>query len=206
MFGLTTDISPPDMNRWFSVREGLPWFGIPYLFDVSSTSRTSSSPTKMHGACAGTTTSFSSLRATCLATPSCRIRLLLRPTTFKMHGIATTKRVASSAVVRLLRGSSEKAGRKRARACTKREPDQPQWLAAVDVTLTPLGTISSRPSTFMKQLIISPRLWPYSVTMQKAARSWSTQVDLMDRYPEHQFSTSSAQQFKWVEQVSLRSR
>ncbi|KAG8962336.1 Glycoside hydrolase, 38 vacuolar alpha mannosidase [Tulasnella sp. 419] len=44
-------------------------------------------------------------------------------------------------------------------------------------------------------------LWPYSVTQQKAARSWSTQIDLMDRYPEHRFATSSAQQFKWVEQL-----
>ncbi|KAG8854188.1 Glycoside hydrolase, 38 vacuolar alpha mannosidase [Tulasnella sp. 330] len=44
-------------------------------------------------------------------------------------------------------------------------------------------------------------LWPYSVTQQKAARSWATQLDLMDRYPEHRFATSTAQQFKWVEQL-----
>ncbi|KAG8972660.1 Glycoside hydrolase, 38 vacuolar alpha mannosidase [Tulasnella sp. 425] len=44
-------------------------------------------------------------------------------------------------------------------------------------------------------------LWPFSVTQQKAARSWSTQIDLMERYPEHRFATSSAQQFKWVEQL-----
>ena len=44
-------------------------------------------------------------------------------------------------------------------------------------------------------------LWPFSVTQQKAARSWSTQVDLMDRYPEHRFSATSAQQYKWVEQL-----
>ena len=46
-------------------------------------------------------------------------------------------------------------------------------------------------------------LWPYSVTQQKVARSWSTQVDLMERYPEHRFSCSQAQQFKWLEEVSL---
>ena len=45
------------------------------------------------------------------------------------------------------------------------------------------------------------RLWPYRVTQQKVARSWSTQVDLMDRYPEHRFTCSSAQQYKWLEQV-----
>ncbi|KAH9965647.1 glycosyl hydrolases family 38 N-terminal domain-containing protein [Russula compacta] len=44
-------------------------------------------------------------------------------------------------------------------------------------------------------------LWPYHVTQQKVARSWSTQVDLMDRYPEHRFASSSAQQYKWLEQL-----
>jgi alpha-mannosidase len=44
-------------------------------------------------------------------------------------------------------------------------------------------------------------LWPYSVTQQKVARSWSTQVDLMERYPEHRFTCSSAQQYKWLEQL-----
>ncbi|KAF8259316.1 glycosyl hydrolases family 38 N-terminal domain-containing protein [Lactarius quietus] len=44
-------------------------------------------------------------------------------------------------------------------------------------------------------------LWPFRVTQQKVARSWSTQVDLMDRYPEHRFACSSAQQFKWLEQL-----
>ncbi|KAH0833839.1 glycoside hydrolase family 38 protein [Lanmaoa asiatica] len=43
-------------------------------------------------------------------------------------------------------------------------------------------------------------LWPYRVTQQKTARSWSTQVDLMERYPEHRFACSQAQQFKWLEQ------
>ncbi|KAH8093101.1 glycoside hydrolase family 38 protein [Cristinia sonorae] len=44
-------------------------------------------------------------------------------------------------------------------------------------------------------------LWPYSVTQQKVARSWSTQIDLMERYPEHRFTCSQAQQFKWLEQL-----
>ncbi|KAK4047772.1 Glycoside hydrolase, 38 vacuolar alpha mannosidase [Microbotryomycetes sp. JL221] len=43
-------------------------------------------------------------------------------------------------------------------------------------------------------------LWPYSATRQKSARSWSTQLDLMDRYPEHRFVASQAQQFFWLEQ------
>ncbi|KIJ30485.1 glycoside hydrolase family 38 protein [Sphaerobolus stellatus SS14] len=44
-------------------------------------------------------------------------------------------------------------------------------------------------------------LWPYSATQQKVARSWSTQIDLMERYPEHRFACSSAQQYKWLEQL-----
>ncbi|KAF9459521.1 glycoside hydrolase family 38 protein [Collybia nuda] len=44
-------------------------------------------------------------------------------------------------------------------------------------------------------------LWPYRVTQQKVARSWATQVDLMERYPEHRFTCSSAQQYKWLEQL-----
>ncbi|KAK7679936.1 hypothetical protein QCA50_016882 [Cerrena zonata] len=44
-------------------------------------------------------------------------------------------------------------------------------------------------------------LWPYSVTQQKVARSWSTQVDLMNRYPEHRFTCSQAQQYKWLEEL-----
>lgn len=44
-------------------------------------------------------------------------------------------------------------------------------------------------------------LWPFSVTQQKVARSWSTQVDLFERYPEHRFSCTQAQQFKWLEEL-----
>ena len=44
-------------------------------------------------------------------------------------------------------------------------------------------------------------LWPFSATQQKVARSWSTQVDLMERYPEHRFAASQAQQYKWLEQL-----
>jgi alpha-mannosidase len=52
-----------------------------------------------------------------------------------------------------------------------------------------------------RKMMTLNRLWPYRVTQQKVARSWSTQVDLMERYPEHRFVASQAQQFKWLEQV-----
>jgi len=44
-------------------------------------------------------------------------------------------------------------------------------------------------------------LWPFTVTQQKVARSWSTQLDLMKRYPEHRFSATQAQQYKWLEEL-----
>lgn len=42
-------------------------------------------------------------------------------------------------------------------------------------------------------------LWPFAETKRKVARSWSNQCDLMDRYPEHRFTCSQAQQFQWLE-------
>ena len=41
-------------------------------------------------------------------------------------------------------------------------------------------------------------LWPWAETKRKIARSWSNQCDLLDRYPEHRFTCSQAQQFKWL--------
>ncbi|KAI1637398.1 glycosyl hydrolases family 38 N-terminal domain-containing protein [Biscogniauxia mediterranea] len=41
-------------------------------------------------------------------------------------------------------------------------------------------------------------LWPWAETKRKVARSWSNQCDLIDRYPEHNFACSQAQQFKWL--------
>ncbi|KAK5105729.1 hypothetical protein LTR62_002331 [Meristemomyces frigidus] len=44
-------------------------------------------------------------------------------------------------------------------------------------------------------------LWPWAETKRKVARSWSNQCDLLDRYPEHRFVASQAQQFKWLEKL-----
>jgi len=43
-------------------------------------------------------------------------------------------------------------------------------------------------------------LWPFDETKRKVARSWATQVDLMERYEEHRFVCSQGQQWKWLEQ------
>jgi alpha-mannosidase len=44
-------------------------------------------------------------------------------------------------------------------------------------------------------------LWPWAETKRKIARSWSNQCDLLDRYPEHRFCASQAQQYKWLEEL-----
>ena len=44
-------------------------------------------------------------------------------------------------------------------------------------------------------------LWPWAETKRKIARSWSNQCNLMDRYPEHRFTCSQAQQYKWLEHL-----
>ncbi|KAK4091357.1 CAZyme family GH38 [Purpureocillium lilacinum] len=47
-------------------------------------------------------------------------------------------------------------------------------------------------------------LWPWAETKRKVCRSWSSQCDLMDRYPEAHFACSQAQQFKWLKQFYPR--
>ena len=42
-------------------------------------------------------------------------------------------------------------------------------------------------------------LWPWAETKRKVARSWLNQCDLLERYPEHRFVASQAQQYKWLE-------
>ena len=40
-----------------------------------------------------------------------------------------------------------------------------------------------------------------AVTQQKVARSWSSQLNLMERFPEHRFVASQAAQFQWLEKL-----
>lgn len=41
-------------------------------------------------------------------------------------------------------------------------------------------------------------LWPLRETERKVARTFSTALELMERYPEYRFAASQAQQFAWV--------
>ena len=46
--------------------------------------------------------------------------------------------------------------------------------------------------------IDSAWLWPVRETRRKVARTFSTALDLMERYPEYRFTASQAQQFAWI--------
>ncbi|HEX6489099.1 MAG TPA: glycoside hydrolase family 38 C-terminal domain-containing protein [Candidatus Dormibacteraeota bacterium] len=41
-------------------------------------------------------------------------------------------------------------------------------------------------------------LWPLREAKRKVARSWSTQLELMDEYPEHRFAASQPEQYTWL--------
>ncbi|KAF9158517.1 Glycoside hydrolase, 38 vacuolar alpha mannosidase [Actinomortierella ambigua] len=43
-------------------------------------------------------------------------------------------------------------------------------------------------------------LWPYAETRRKTARSWATQLRLMEEYPDYVFVCSGAQQIEWLSQ------
>ncbi|KAJ2172338.1 Glycoside hydrolase, 38 vacuolar alpha mannosidase, partial [Coemansia sp. RSA 560] len=43
-------------------------------------------------------------------------------------------------------------------------------------------------------------LWPFAETRRKTARSWSTQLNLMDSFEEYRFTASQAQQFEWLKE------
>ncbi|KAI9306871.1 galactose mutarotase-like domain-containing protein [Cunninghamella echinulata] len=44
-------------------------------------------------------------------------------------------------------------------------------------------------------------LWPFDETKRKIARSWSSQLDLMERYPDFIFTGSQVQQYEWLKQL-----
>jgi alpha-mannosidase len=43
-------------------------------------------------------------------------------------------------------------------------------------------------------------LWPWAETRRKVVRSWTNQCNLIEQYPELQFTCSQAQQYKWLNQ------
>ncbi|ODV59575.1 alpha-mannosidase [Ascoidea rubescens DSM 1968] len=46
-------------------------------------------------------------------------------------------------------------------------------------------------------------LWPFAESRRKIVRSWTTQLNLIERYPEYIFVASQMQQFKWLKEDHL---
>ncbi|KAI8986966.1 galactose mutarotase-like domain-containing protein [Pilobolus umbonatus] len=44
-------------------------------------------------------------------------------------------------------------------------------------------------------------LWPYDETKRKIARSWSSQLELINRYPDYVFTGSQVQQYEWLKDL-----
>jgi alpha-mannosidase len=44
-------------------------------------------------------------------------------------------------------------------------------------------------------------LWPYGETKRKCARSWSSQIGLMNKYKDYKFSQSQAQLYEWTKEL-----
>ncbi|KAF7725437.1 Glycoside hydrolase, 38 vacuolar alpha mannosidase [Apophysomyces ossiformis] len=49
--------------------------------------------------------------------------------------------------------------------------------------------------------IDSAWLWEYDETKRKVARSWSSQLRLMERYPDYVFTASQVQQYQWLKDL-----
>ncbi|KAJ2840953.1 Glycoside hydrolase, 38 vacuolar alpha mannosidase, partial [Coemansia erecta] len=46
-------------------------------------------------------------------------------------------------------------------------------------------------------------LWPYNETKHKITHSWSTQLGLIEKYPDYMFAALQVQQFKWLKEFYL---
>ncbi|ORX54951.1 hypothetical protein DM01DRAFT_1286538 [Hesseltinella vesiculosa] len=44
-------------------------------------------------------------------------------------------------------------------------------------------------------------LWPYDETKRKVARSWASQLNLLERYPSYVFTGSQVQQYEWLKEL-----
>lgn len=66
---------------------------------------------------------------------------------------------------------------------------------------TNYGTLADEPVVAVGHCHIDTAwLWPYAETRRKIARSWSSQLDLMERYPEYKFVCSQAVQYQWLKE------
>ena len=96
------------------------------------------------------------------------------------------------------------------RLVDRRRPDSPAFAASAATArarLTErLGQLSAEYPSHVHVLamghahIDTAWLWPLSQTRRKVARSWSTVLRLMERYPDYHFLCSQPQQYRWMEE------
>ncbi|HWE62445.1 MAG TPA: glycoside hydrolase family 38 C-terminal domain-containing protein, partial [Chloroflexota bacterium] len=92
----------------------------------------------------------------------------------------------------------------------RRRPDSDAFLASLEAAravlardLPPLTAAYAERSQVLAMghaHIDSAWLWPLSQTRRKVARSWSTALRLMERYPDFHFLASQPQQYRWLEE------
>jgi alpha-mannosidase len=82
------------------------------------------------------------------------------------------------------------------------EDDRATWQEARGILRTLLehrnGTRTHRVTAIGHGHLDTAWLWPIAETRRKALRTFSSQVAIMDRYPEHRFACSQACQYDWV--------
>lgn len=62
-------------------------------------------------------------------------------------------------------------------------------------------TIINKSNEEVITLLDTAWLWPYDETKRKIARSWSSQLNLIERYPEYVFTGSQVQQYEWLKEL-----
>ena len=225
MFGLSDGIRSPDENRFFTLKDcslGLPnlplrlgltplilplltSLGRPNSPSLSGSSTMTSSPSRtlpkpsllilvsdlalVHSHAAQHSTAHAAQHSTTLLT----LDLSLVQTAAGMDALYIANKAINNLVL----------------------SDPSSWDEAKSVTRSYLGsyTVSTRGAQDQDQEegarhqvyaighchIDTAWLWPFSETRRKTARSWSSQLRIMERFPEHAFAASSAQQVECKE-------
>jgi alpha-mannosidase len=86
------------------------------------------------------------------------------------------------------------------------EDDRATWPAARSL-LAPLlerrnGTRTHEITAIGHAHIDTAWLWPLEETQRKCIRTFATQLRLMERYPDHRFACSQAQQYAWMRELA----
>jgi alpha-mannosidase len=84
--------------------------------------------------------------------------------------------------------------------------DETSWLKALEIAKGFFGRYPKNEATHQITAVAHAHLdtcwlWPYDETKRKAARTCSTQIGLMERYPDFTFVYSQMQQLEWLKEL-----